>query len=79
MDDPSGPKRLIPTGVTADRYLADLEILRWHLLDEMSFTAVSISGTAYSRDPYLELDAPSESTPTGYEPDNSWLRRFGRA
>lgn len=59
--------------------LADDEAVREVLRDDLQHNFISITGTAHSRDFYLQLDAPWSTTPAGEWPDHfQWKKMLGR-
>jgi len=69
-----------PSGAM-DFYAADLsrpETILWHLRDDIRFNAVGITGTAHSRDFYLQVEDPWSTTPAGQWPDHHQWRKFFR-
>ncbi len=56
--------------------LADPETIAWHLRDDVRYNRVSITGTAHSRQFYLDLDDPWSTTPPDEWPDHHQWRKF---
>ena len=58
--------------------LADPESISWHLRLPPR-NRVSLTGTAHSREFYMQLDRGWETTPVGYWPDHfMWMKFFNR-
>lgn len=69
--DSAGRLELYPTD------LADPVAVAWHLAEPRR-NMVSLTGTAHSRDFYLALGSPWETTPAGQWPDHYMWKKFFR-
>lgn len=68
-----------PSG-EVDFYPADLsdpETIQWHRREDIRFNAVSLTGTAHTREFYLRVGKPWTTTPAGEWPDHyQWRKLF---